>query len=72
MTPDYGIIWLRNVKKPICAARKITRGERKGQYQVTLTRGRAADGSPNPGNKVFVEEKDIVSFPPKGKPPKGK
>jgi|GEM_PF-6605789 len=46
--------------KPFMAARLVKRGKRKGQYQITLTRGRNADGGVNPGKKVFIRKEQII------------
>jgi len=46
--------------RPFMAARLVKRGKRKGQYQITLTRGRNAGGEVNPGKKVFIHRKQII------------
>lgn len=60
---QVGSAWFGGKRFVIAAARTIKRGRRKGQVEVTFTRGRRADGSIRPGKKRVIPAEDIVVRP---------
>ncbi|MCK5014035.1 MAG: hypothetical protein KAS66_09455 [Candidatus Omnitrophica bacterium] len=66
--PEPGKAWIKGKQKPILSAREITKGKNKGKYEITLTRGRDAEGDIIPGAKKIVEEKAIITMPKEIKP----
>lgn len=61
--PEPGKAWIKGKQKPILSAREITRGKNKGKYEVTLTKGRDAEGNIIPSAKKVVTEKEIITMP---------
>ena len=58
-----GWAWINNQQRPICAVRDIKRGKQKGKIQVTMCRGRNANGTINRGSMVVIEAMHIIEFP---------
>lgn len=60
---DHGYANVEGKQKPILSAREITKGKKKGKYEIVLTAGRDADGKIIPGKKKIVDKKAITEFP---------
>jgi len=59
----HGIAWINNIQKPICEVRDIKNGKDKGKVEVTLCKGRNADGTIRRGKKKIIPYDQLVEFP---------